>query len=170
MARIPDCHPEKKYGGHGLCINCYQRWKRTDKCILAPCHPDRPMYAKGLCNNCYQAEHADRPRNAERERTRRANWTPEQKAAERARLDKLPSNWHKARWKRIGCINPPERMPSDVSCEVCGNADRPIHLDHDHSTGLFRGWLCNLCNQGMGQFKDNVSVMLKAIEYLQRAR
>ncbi len=29
-----------------------------------------------------------------------------------------------------------------------------------------RGWLCATCNHGLGRFRDDVSIMLKAIDYL----
>lgn len=44
---------------------------------------------------------------------------------------------------------------------------RAAHLDHDHSTGRVRGWLCHQCNVGMGHFNDNVSLLLSAVKYLQ---
>jgi hypothetical protein len=40
-------------------------------------------------------------------------------------------------------------------------------IDHCHSSGKIRGMLCNLCNQGLGHFKDNVSFLEKAIKYLE---
>ena len=38
--------------------------------------------------------------------------------------------------------------------------------DHDHVTGAFRGWLCHDCNRAIGNFKDNIPRLKKAIEYL----
>lgn len=36
-------------------------------------------------------------------------------------------------------------------CELCGNApkSRGLSEDHDHRTGLHRGWLCHRCNRGL---------------------
>jgi len=60
------------------------------------------------------------------------------------------------------------------ACAICGvvfDANRhKRHWDHDHVTGKFRGWLCRMCNHGLGQFRDNVEVMLKAIKYLEKSR
>jgi len=51
-------------------------------------------------------------------------------------------------------------------CAVCGTA-KPEHVDHDHLTGRVRGVLCFNCNGGLGQFRDRVDVLKKAITYLE---
>lgn len=45
------------------------------------------------------------------------------------------------------------------------NPDRVIHC---HEKDKFRGWLCGNCNIGLGNFKDNVEILEKAIEYLKQ--
>ena len=37
----------------------------------------------------------------------------------------------------------------------------------DHKTGKVRGLLCSECNFGIGKFKDNISILKKAIKYLE---
>jgi len=53
-------------------------------------------------------------------------------------------------------------------CEICGDklTGKNKHLDHDHKTGKYRGALCNLCNTGLGHFKDNPELLIVAAEYL----
>ena len=43
------------------------------------------------------------------------------------------------------------------------------HLDHCHTTGNYRGWLCSGCNKGLGSFNDDPDCLQRAIEYLERS-
>ena len=51
-------------------------------------------------------------------------------------------------------------------CKICRESSEKFHVDHDHKTGKVRGLLCNLCNVGLGAFRDNVAYLENAIEYL----
>lgn len=56
-------------------------------------------------------------------------------------------------------------------CAICGGSledTRKTHIDHCHSTGQVRGVLCHACNVGLGHFKDDVDVLARAINYLQK--
>ena len=53
------------------------------------------------------------------------------------------------------------------ACECCGRASR-LFLDHCHSTGDFRGYLCQQCNVGLGNLGDNQAGLLRAIRYLSK--
>lgn len=51
-------------------------------------------------------------------------------------------------------------------CEL--GCDRPAeHLDHDHTTGTFRGWLCKCCNPALGMFLDNPALLRRAAAYIE---
>ena len=59
-------------------------------------------------------------------------------------------------------------------CEICGESvsfDNPkLHLrpniDHCHKTMKLRGLLCGYCNNLLGRANDDISVLEKAIKYL----
>lgn len=65
---------------------------------------------------------------------------------------------------------PEPTRPDPKLCECCGRKPkRALHLDHDHETGKFRGWLCNTCNTGIGGLGDTIAGLLRAMRYLRRA-
>jgi len=52
-------------------------------------------------------------------------------------------------------------------CAICGKKSyRNLCVDHDHKTGKIRALLCDLCNTGLGKFKDNIELLEKASIYL----
>ena len=60
-------------------------------------------------------------------------------------------------------------------CAVCGNTiggnvhdNEKLHIDHSHQTGIVRGLLCSACNTGLGKFKDDASLLRRAIGYIER--
>lgn len=84
------------------------------------------------------------------------------KYKEKLRAKRLAQNYPKATITR-------ERP---ALCECCG---RPpgrrrggLQLDHCHTTGAFRGWLCGPCNTGIGQMGDKLEDVLRAVAYLRR--
>lgn len=59
--------------------------------------------------------------------------------------------------------------PKDGLCQLCETPSKHLHLDHNHIDGSFRGFLCANCNQALGKFKDDVTKLKKAIQYLERS-
>lgn len=55
----------------------------------------------------------------------------------------------------------------DGRCAVCGSRPKSLCVDHDHKTGRVRGLLCHRCNQGIGLFLDDTSLLGQAVVYLQ---
>jgi hypothetical protein len=57
-------------------------------------------------------------------------------------------------------------------CAICGyrfgQKKGDMKVDHNHQTGKVRGLLCDLCNRGLGMFRDNQNNLTKAVSYLAR--
>lgn len=43
-----------------------------------------------------------------------------------------------------------------------------INVVHCHKTGKVRGLLCFNCNTGIGKLKDDIELLKRAVEYLER--
>ena len=59
----------------------------------------------------------------------------------------------------------------NYGCAICGAktcdaAHSLLAVDHCHSTGKVRGLLCSQCNHGLGNFRDNVQLIARAMAYL----
>lgn len=64
-------------------------------------------------------------------------------------------------------------------CAICGGLPGKIgrstspgrlHIDHCHSTGKIRGLLCGRCNTMLGLAKDDPDILVRAINYLAKAK
>ena len=61
-------------------------------------------------------------------------------------------------------------------CKICGQPETrkykniviDLAVDHDHATGQVRGLLCSSCNIGVGNFKDNPSLLELAAKYIRQ--
>lgn len=59
------------------------------------------------------------------------------------------------------------------ACNICEqpfDADTVFNVDHCHESNSFRGLLCGACNSGLGRFKDNPDILLKAVRYLNQRK
>lgn len=69
----------------------------------------------------------------------------------------MTSEWFETRMNQCGI------------CECPFPDPRKRHVDHDHVTNQVRGVLCEQCNHGLGNFKDDPELLTKAIDYLHSA-
>lgn len=57
--------------------------------------------------------------------------------------------------------------PRPKACETCGK-EKQIRFDHCHTTGSFRGWICDNCNLALGLVKDDPAVLRNLAAYIER--
>jgi len=78
---------------------------------------------------------------------------------------------YEAKWNYGISLNEAEILYKRENCDICGNkfkCTKTQHIDHCHITKKVRGVLCMNCNHGIGKFKDDISLLKKAIEYLSK--
>lgn len=90
--------------------------------------------------------------------------------------NKRTIKYHKEvyRFKRYGVTKEWYEAEAKKGCAICKAPIDPLsavkrekgHIDHNHKTGVARGVLCDLCNKGLGQFKDSILSLEAAINYL----
>lgn len=159
---VSGCPNEANVPGsaRGLCRAHYRRWQRYgdemeplrkvvswagEICCEAGC--DKPVMCHGLCENHYAV-------------VRRRN-DPE---AQARRNKAFKARTRASQEEKMG-------RPRPKYCELCkqeGYGRKPsIVYDHDHKTGLPRGWLCDRCNKMLGLAKDSTVLLKKMIRYLE---
>lgn len=79
-----------------------------------------------------------------------------------------PEAYRKTRLKGAYGAVPPE----PTCCDACKRPFSGHHgscVDHDHATGVVRGWLCNNCNIALGHVQDSRDRLQLLIVYLDKA-
>ena|SRR3990167_9294413 len=130
------------------------------KCMkpFADFGPDSKMKVTSYCKEC-----------------RRARWSEWSKKNRGTSEYKAARNNTMRKWKhKLSMVQYIEKLVDQVDgCAICGKylgfqSDRDVHLDHDHSTGKLREFLCRNCNIGLGSFLDNPKFLDSAIAYLEK--
>lgn len=85
--------------------------------------------------------------------------------------------WHLKRYYNL-TVEEYQRMWDTQGgvCAICGEPEtktsrngvvKSLSVDHDHDTGEVRALLCQTCNTGIGNLKDDPSLMRRAAEYME---
>ncbi len=115
------------------------------------------------------AKEVERRRAYQREWQRKYRETNPGAAKERSRKHRAKNPTYARNWKRRADGLPEPTRVEPEWCECCGRLPgATMHLDHDHRTGEFRGWLCGQCNLGLGALGDDAAGLEKALAYLRR--
>lgn len=137
----------------------YERHKRWTKANPEAAKAIKRRYYAKTIEARREEQRLFRLRNPEHVRARAKKWR-----------DKNPEKVRN--YKRKDARLPIPTRPEPALCELCGrhpSGAGSLHLDHDHVTGLFRGWLCHHCNTGIGLLGDDYESVLRAAEYLKNA-
>lgn len=97
---------------------------------------------------CVDVDSPYRRKARARFRALRFGWAPEQ----------FDQAWEKQRGRCAVCETP---------MKPHGRYNDSVAVDHDHVTGRARSLVCQMCNKGLGQFKDSPSLLRKAAGYLE---
>ena len=142
-----------------------------------------PVIACKICHNltCGRARALNRDKANEWARNDRKN-NPDKYREQSKNYKK--KNWQKISvgesLRKLGITNEQYNnmlLVQDNKCAICyqyetrksrteGNICR-MAIDHCHTTNKVRGLLCHACNLGIGYFKDDASLLKKAISYLE---
>ncbi len=137
-------------GRRGECIACFKAY-RLER------YPE--VRDKAIARaKAWQAENRERHLATQRQRRTR----PEVKARER--------DGYLRRKFGINAETYDEMLAGqDGVCAICRRPPRDdisLHVDHEHGTGRVRGLLCFRCNNALGDFEDDASLLLRAADYV----
>ncbi|MDP3740362.1 MAG: endonuclease VII domain-containing protein [Hyphomonadaceae bacterium] len=96
-----------------------------------------------------------------------------QRAYRSTEIAKSRRNGHRIKYRYGLSLEQMNEMleAQEHKCAICRVAfPAAPHIDHCHVTGVVRGLLCDLCNRGLGYFKDKKETLLSAAKYLSRGQ
>ena len=141
--------------GKQQCTKCAE-WKMLEDFVPLDGYPGK---YRGICRDCNRARMREYMRRAEVQRKRRHGSRKYQR-----------KGTTKERWEAL-------LAEQGGVCAICGTdtpGARDWALDHDHRccpkqracSKCIRGLLCNLCNLGLGAFRDSTELLGLAAAYL----
>lgn len=167
----------KAYREASMATRQFSLFRTCSKCkVLKPIEdyhrrPDRPGGRQYRCKDCerlYQKSEQGKLRS--KARTKR--FLDKMRLENRAEYDRRARESNLKRKYGISDGQYREMLSAqNGQCAICGTLDPKgrngqFHIDHDHDTGKIRALLCNLCNHGLGAFRDKTELLSKAIDYL----
>jgi len=128
-----------------LCITCHQKNQSTVLC--SSCHTLPKLKGKRLCKKCRHQQ------KGEQDTLNKFRWGLQSKY--QISLESFEQMF----------------VSQNGSCAICLDefqTRKDICVDHDHSSGQVRQLLCQKCNSAIGYLKEDVFILYRAIEYLNR--
>lgn len=146
------------------CLQCGE----TKVCSAFYKHTSTKDKLTKRCKACYSKDNKKRrelPENKERQRLAQEKWRRDPKNKR-----STVSSRYKAKYGIT--LEGYEEMldKQNKKCYICGNETyangKPLYVDHCHSSGKVRKLLCQPCNSGLGMFRDNPELLIKAADYV----
>lgn len=81
---------------------------------------------------------------------------------------KYPGREQEVKYRYRYGVELSELPAKPVNCDVCGKPHKKIVLDHCHSSGKFRGWLCDPCNVTLGAVSESAETLRGLADYLEK--
>ncbi|NCC41893.1 MAG: hypothetical protein EOM21_21285 [Gammaproteobacteria bacterium] len=159
--RNPVCK-ECTYGYVPLTLK--RKYNTTKVCLI--CKEELPIDRFAITTFPYRSSYCKKCNNKKRQEKRNADGT-EKTRSKRKGIQKYGIS--------IETFN---KMLEDQNrkCGICGislkeykeKSNRDFSVDHNHTTNKVRELLCSNCNTGLGFFKENVEILQKAINYIEK--
>ena len=122
-------------------------------------------FHKKICNVCHKLINTSnfaKNQNAKDNRSvRRPSCQKCRKKLEGVNMSRTEKN----KWLKIKPHNEPFECPICSKRTIAGVTSKVV-LEHDHSSGKIRGWVCDSCNTGIGRFKDSKDLLERAIKFI----
>lgn len=173
--------PEEMAAGSKVCVVCRVRLP-LDAFGLRKDSPDGRRYE---CRRCFTKKYNDRATQRAKTdpeyRERRAACRREYAAGRGADRVRETNRRNKLRVHYGMTVEDFDAMSQAQGgrCAICGALPyggrdgarkKYLAVDHDHATGEVRALLCDGCNTGIGQFKEDPERIIAAAEYLMKHR
>jgi hypothetical protein len=171
VARIPDCHPDRKHCAKGMCRPCY--YAQPEMIAKRSAYHSTPQ-ARAYRKRVQATPEWRESRKAYRAQSHCRELEKARLRAPAGRRSRQKAKWR--HWLKSQYGITPERYDemiraSQGRCYVCAAACpsvKSLAVDHCHDTGRVRGLLCWNCNRGIGTFQDSPELLRIAADYLER--
>lgn len=111
-----------------------------------------------------------------KETLRKYNNSPERKIKTKEYYQNNKHRWKKYTYEQYGIteeIFNKMLQSQNHSCYTCGKhkddvGSKGLCIDHCHETNTVRGLLCGPCNTALGLLKEDIEIMKKLINYVEK--
>jgi Recombination endonuclease VII len=120
---------------------------------------DLHFYGAGLRSTCAAKSYCDRNKTMTEEQLMWRRDRQRQANADRGGYKPPPPEADCPKRPKNGLCQLCRRFAEDRARGPSRTMTPSLDLDHCHTTGRFRGWLCWSCNEAMGKIEKNVGVL-----------